>query len=89
MSTEDAYKLNNAQVKYEEDPSNPQRAYDYFLQLNKHHFYLNVVRDYQSFKRQLASFPSRNSEANKQWIERVQYQYEYAKDHLKQMVNND
>lgn len=49
MSQEDAYQLNQVQSAYEQDPSNAQYAYEYFQQLNKHQFYLTVVREYEAF----------------------------------------
>ena len=43
MSGEDAWKLNEAQISFEQDRHNAQRAYEYFIELNKHQFFLNVV----------------------------------------------
>jgi len=36
MSLEDAYNLNEIQLAYEYDSSNPKKLYEYMLELNKH-----------------------------------------------------
>ena len=46
MSASDAWKLNEVQKAFEHDKHNAERAYDYFIELNKHQFYMNVVQEY-------------------------------------------
>jgi hypothetical protein len=46
MSANDAWKLNEVQKAFEHDKHNAERAYEYFIELNKHQFYLNVVQEY-------------------------------------------
>ncbi len=60
MSSEDATRLNETQSSYETDPSNPQRLYEYFQELNKHQFYLTVVREYEAFAEANAIKNNRN-----------------------------
>lgn len=50
LSTEDAYNLSEACTAFENDNTNPKRAYEYFVELNKHHYYLSVIREYEAFK---------------------------------------
>jgi|DEB0MinimDraft_12_1074336.scaffolds.fasta_scaffold38952_3 hypothetical protein len=79
MSAEDAYKLHEAQTSFEQDNMNAQRAYEYFLELNRHHFYLSVVREYEAFNdRVLVTEKKFGPMAT-----RMNGQYEYALDHLK------
>lgn len=82
MSAEDAQRLNEAQSAFEHDPTNAQRAYEYFQELNKHQFYVSVVREYEAFNdRKLVT-----ERHYGQWATRMTSQYDYALDHLKQMV---
>ena len=60
------------------DPTNPKRAYEFFVELNKHHYYMSVIRDYETFK------DRDNSNEDSDWHVRMTDQYEYALDHLKQ-----
>lgn len=82
MSAEDAHRLNEAQSAFEHDSTNAQRAYEYFQELNKHQFYVSVVREYEAFNdRKLVT-----ERHYGQWATRMTSQYDYALDHLKQMV---
>lgn len=53
------------------------------MELNKHHYYLTVIREYEALK-------ERSSSKNikmKEWEQRLIGQYEYALDHIKQNTN--
>ena len=67
MTAEEACRLNDLQVAYEQDPNNAQRAYEYFQELNKHQFYLNVVREYEAFNDRVLITESRFG----QWATRM------------------
>ena len=79
MSANDAWKLNEVQKAFEHDKHNAERAYDYFIELNKHQFYMNVVQEYQEFDR-VTPITERHFG---DWANKLTSQYEYAKDHLK------
>jgi hypothetical protein len=49
MSEDDAIKLSEVTDKFQKENSNPKYAYEYFHELNKHHFYLSVVREFEAF----------------------------------------
>ena len=85
MSAEDAYQLNEAQTAYEQEDRNAQKAYLYFQELNRHHFYMRVITEYNTFNdRKLVTEKNFG-----QWATRVNGQYEYAMDHIKQVVSED
>jgi hypothetical protein len=50
LSSDDALNLSEATTAYEYDNTNSKRAYEYFVELNKHHYYLSVIREYETFK---------------------------------------
>ena len=79
MSAEDAHRLNEAQSAFEHDSTNAQRAYEYFQELNKHQFYVSVVREYEVF---FDGKPATERHYG-QWATRMTSQYDYALDHLK------
>ena len=82
MSAEDAHRLNEAQIAYEHDSTNAQRAYEYFQELNKHQFYVSVVKEYEAFNdRKLITERTYGV-----WATRMTSQYDYALDHLKEQV---
>lgn len=49
MSEEEARKLNELQSAYEYEPYSPRKAYEYFHELNKNQFYVNVVKEHDEF----------------------------------------
>lgn len=85
LSAEDAYALSTVQIDYENDNVNPKRAYEYFVELNKHHFYLSVVNEYKTYKER--AFQSKNQKT-REWEQRMTGQYEFALDHIKQGVKS-
>ena len=50
MTPEEAYRLNELQYAFESDSQNAQKAYEYFQELNKHQFYLSVVKEYEKYE---------------------------------------
>ena len=82
LSTEDAFILSESATAYENDNSNPKKAYEYFVELNKHHYYLSVIREYEGFKERAPA--SSKSQKGAEWETRLTGQYEYALDHIKQ-----
>ena len=86
MSIEDGEALNKVQKQYERDPTNPERAYEYFQALNQHQFYMSVVREYENFKDNDENSSSSNVTKD-QWNQ-LNSQYDYALDHLKQVIRN-
>jgi len=85
MTSDEAYRLNETQKAFEMDQNNAQRAYDFFVELNKHQFYLTVVREYESFNDRMMISEKKFGP----WATRMTSQYDYALDHLKQMVNGN
>jgi len=63
MSAEDANILSEVTEAFENDSDNPKRAYEYFHELNKHHFYLSVVREYEAFIERNPSIKTKKFEA--------------------------
>lgn len=76
LSPEDAYLLSEATLAFKNDENNPKKAYKYFFELNKHHYYLTVIREFEAFKG--------NKQTSNDDYKRLESQYEYALDHLKQ-----
>lgn len=54
MTANEAFVLNEAQLAYEYDYYNPRKAYEYFTELNKHQFYVTVVKEYDEFNERIA-----------------------------------
>ena len=63
MSAEDAHILSEVTTAFENDIDNPKRAYEYFHELNKHHFYLSVVREYEAFNERNPSMKTKKFES--------------------------
>lgn len=82
MTADEAFVLNEAQLAYEYDCYNPKKAYEYFAELNKHQFYVTVVKEYDEFQERVAKDKSNADKTSQEWQNRLQSQYDYALDHL-------
>ena len=54
MTADEAYLLNEAQLAYEYDYNNPKKAYEYFAELNKHQYFVTVVKEHDEFLKRIA-----------------------------------
>ena len=54
MTADEAYVLNEAQLAYEYDYNNPKKAYEYFAELNKHQYFVTVVKEHDEFLKRIA-----------------------------------
>lgn len=79
MTADEAYAMNEAQLAYEYDYNNPKKAYEYFAELNKHQYFVTVVKEHDEFLKRVAQDKIK---PNQEWQNRLQSQYDYALDHL-------
>lgn len=75
MTLDDVKRLHRLQTDFEKDPSHSQHAYDLFTELNRHGKYNTVIRLYD--KHELAFSSTKDP-----YTDRMQAQYEFAKDNL-------
>ena len=69
MTADEAFHLNEVQLAYEYDCYNPQKAYDYFAQLNKHQFYVTVVKEFEEFNDRLKK--DKKLDKTNNWYQRL------------------
>ena len=53
MTAEDAQRLNYIQSAYINDNMNARKAYEYFHELNKHQYYMTVVKEYEELQERI------------------------------------
>ena len=50
MTADEAQRLNQMQASFMNDDMNARKAYEYFHELNRHQFYMTVVKEYDDLQ---------------------------------------
>lgn len=84
MTADEAQRLNQIQAAFNVDDMNARKAYEWFHELNKHQFYMTVVKEYDEFMDRVKNSRSYGGHNKKlqEWETRLESQYQYALDHL-------
>ena len=75
MTMLDADDMHELQSRFENNPSDTKTAYELFRKLNEHGMHDSVIRLY--FKHEMGT-----QETSGEYADRMQNQYEFARDHL-------
>lgn len=85
MTAEEAQRLNQIQASFVSDDMNARKAYEYLHELNRHQFYMTVVKEYDELQERIKNgrgFAQSSQKKLQEWESRLESQYQYAMDHL-------